>query len=370
MVKNILILGGTGVMGTYLINQLSKSIDYNIYITTRGSYNNNGNTYYITGNAHDILFIRPIIESKRWFVIIDFMHYSTKEFKERCDIFLNNTDQYIYLSSARVYSECLDPITEESNRLLDTTTDAAFLRTDDYSLAKARGENILQSNSKKNWTIIRPYMTYWKNKLDLGYFAKELWLYRILHNRKICFPKDVASKYTTLTSGYDVAKAIVSIIGEERAKGEVYHITENNSYKWNDIIDVYKKVLENKGYRFNILYLEKSMIQPEYIYIYDRLYDRKFDNSKINEFVDNKTFVCATEGIKNAIEEFLLNPVFKNIDWKKHAYWDKITNDYTPIKEIIGTKNKIIYIILRYIVSYNYALKLRNSFLYKFCKKL
>ena len=39
MVKNILILGGKGVMGTYLVNQFSKSIDYNIYITTRGSYN-------------------------------------------------------------------------------------------------------------------------------------------------------------------------------------------------------------------------------------------------------------------------------------------------------------------------------------------
>lgn len=208
-------------------------------------------------------------------------------------------------------------------------------------------------------------MTYWKYKLDMGYFSKELWLYRILHNRKIWFPKDVASKYTTLTSGYDVAKSIISIIGNDNAKGEVFHITENNSYKWQEIIDVYKKVLEDNGYMFNIVYLEKPMIQSEYIYKYDRVYNRMFDNTKINKFINNSTFVCAIDGIKNAIEEFLINPKFNAIDWKKHAYWDRITNDKTPIKEITGTKNKIIYVILRYVISYKYASNLR-----KFCKSI
>lgn len=359
MIKDILILGGTGVMGTYLVDLLDRD-NYSLFITTRKSLSDKNNIHYIQGNAHDLKFVKPLVESKKWHAIIDFMNYSTAEFENKHEIFLNNTDQYIFLSSARVYSGCSNPITEESSRLIDSTTDVEYLKTDDYSLAKAREENILFSFKEKNWTIIRPYMSYYKYKLDLGYFAKELWLYRILHNRKIWFPKDVASKYTTLTSGYDVAKGIISIIGKDEAKGEVFHITENNSYKWQDIINIYKKVLGSKGYEFNVIYLDKPSIQSEYIYKYDRVYNRIFNNQKINNFINNNDFTSATIGIRNAIEEFLINPLFNKIDWKRHAYWDKITNEHTPLNEIPNLKNKIKYIIFRYIISFELAFKLKK----------
>lgn len=149
MIKDILILGGTGVMGTYLVDLLNKNFDYNIFITTRKSYDNKDNVYYIKGNAHDLTFITPLVKSKKWYAIIDFMNYSTIEFEERNEVYLKNTEQYIFLSSARVYSESTNLITEDSNRLLDTVADVTFLKTDDYSLAKAREENILQSKSIK-----------------------------------------------------------------------------------------------------------------------------------------------------------------------------------------------------------------------------
>ena len=59
-------------------------------------------------------------------------------------------------------------ITEESERLLDTSIDQDFLSTDEYSLTKARQEDILQSSKQKNWTIIRPYITYGTSRLQLG----------------------------------------------------------------------------------------------------------------------------------------------------------------------------------------------------------
>ena len=68
-------------------------------------------------------------------------------------------------------------------------------------LPKHVQENILR-NSGDNWTIIRPYMSYSPNRLDLGYYAKELWLYRVLKGRTILFTEDVAKKLDYINSWY------------------------------------------------------------------------------------------------------------------------------------------------------------------------
>ena len=78
-------------------------------------------------------------------------------------------------------------ITEKSKRLLDVCTDEEYLKTDEYALTKVRQENILLSSGKKNWTIIRPYITYNVERLQLGVYEKENWLYRALHGRSIVF---------------------------------------------------------------------------------------------------------------------------------------------------------------------------------------
>lgn len=50
------------------------------------------------------------------------------------------------MSSARVYAENNALISEDSPRLLDVSTDAVYLRTNEYALAKAREENILRNS--------------------------------------------------------------------------------------------------------------------------------------------------------------------------------------------------------------------------------
>jgi hypothetical protein len=112
------------------------------------------------------------------------MIYTTQSFKERVNFLLDATSQYVFFSSSRVYADSEIPITEDSSRLLDVSQDKKFLSTDEYSLAKARQENILRKSKRKNWTIIRPYITYSENRLQLGILEKEEWLYRALQGRK------------------------------------------------------------------------------------------------------------------------------------------------------------------------------------------
>ena len=49
-------------------------------------------------------------------------------------------------------------------------------------------------------------LPYYNNRLQLGIFEKEIWLQRALDGKKIVFSRNIASKYTTLTYGYDVAR--------------------------------------------------------------------------------------------------------------------------------------------------------------------
>lgn len=183
------------------------------------------------------------------------MHYGTEEFKKRYQLLLANTAQYVFLSSSRVYAASETPLTEESLRLVDKVADKDFIRSDDYALAKARQEDLLKISGKDNWTCIRPYMTYDSYRMDLGFFPKELWLYRVLHGKSVLFPLDVASKKTTYTFGDDVAFCISCLIGNPEAKGNVYQIMQSKQHSWNEIIEIYKKALATKGFSMNIKYV-------------------------------------------------------------------------------------------------------------------
>lgn len=235
---NILILGGTGAIGRALIDLL-KSTSWNVLVTSRNVRENENNIRYIKGNAHEEEFLKQCLEIEHWNAIVDFMAYSTKEFSEKVDLFLNKTDQYFFLSSSRVYAESNIPITENSKRIIDVCEDEEYLKTDEYALAKARQENILFNSSKKNWTIIRPYKTYNDNRFQLGMFEKEDWLYRVMMGKTLVFPKEMAKKKTTLTNAIDVSVAIKNLIGNQAAYGEAFHITTTESITWQNVLDIY-----------------------------------------------------------------------------------------------------------------------------------
>lgn len=351
----ILILGGTGAMGKALVDELGNRGD-TLYITSRRSIRSeNSNVNYIQGNAHDLNFIQVLL-NRHYDAIVDFMVYHTKEFEERMHLFLASTNQYMYLSSCRVYAQSEEPLLENSDRLYDVCKDSDYLATDEYALTKAKQENMLIKSSKNNWTIIRPYITYSNERMQLGVFEKEEWLYRALKGKPIVFTSDIATKSTTLTSGKDVAKAMACLIGNKKAYGEIYHITGNQSMTWADILKIYSSAIEKvTGKRPEICMLFNavdtraigSLAQLKY----DRLYNRVFDNSKIVNATDGKiAFESMEEGLTKAVTEFIDGQhTFKQIIWKYEARKDRLSGYKTPLSEIPGRKNKFNYIVHRYI---------------------
>ena len=342
----ILILGGTGAMGKHLANLLASENEINV--TSRGKHSNIENIQYIHGNAKDILFLSDLLKNN-YDAIVDFLSYTTEEFNERFSFFLNKTSHYLFLSSSRVYAASQTPLCEDSPRLLDTINDEKYLSTDEYALCKARCEDLLLSSKKNNWTIIRPYITYAENRFQLGVLEKEYWLFRAINGKKILFSEDIAEKTTTMTYGGDVARAIKALIGNPKALGEAFHITCDYSCSWNEILNTYLDILEKHlNRRPEVFYTKQStnLIRGKYQILYDRYYNRTFDNSKIKGIVNTNDFLMPQEGLKMSLEAFLKKPLFSNFHaGAAEARADHITGDAPNFFIIPGTRQKINYIL-------------------------
>lgn len=357
----ILVLGGTGAIGKAVVDILSKQ--HKVFVTSRQDNKEEINVKYYKGNAHDMTFLIKILDNS-YDVIIDFMMYSTAEFKERFELLLNSTDHYFFLSSSRIYANKEnDAIVETDKKLIEVINDKDYIKSNDYPLEKARQELILTESSYSNWTIIRPYITYNDNRLQLGIFEKEQWLFRVLNGKSMYFTKDIGEKITTLTYGYDVAYIMSFLVENKLGKKEAIHITQNDTIKWREVAYLYKNILEKKlNKKINFLYEENMNDLNVYInqesVKYDRLYNRKFNNNKILNLINEYSFMDTKIGLEKCLETFLNSNIeFRNIDWVLEALIDKRTHDKQNIAYIKGIKSKIKYLLVRYTSIYFFISK-------------
>ncbi len=347
-----LILGGTGSMGVSLVEVLKEKGEH-ITVTSRSKHGSDDFVEYIQGNAHDDVFLDKLLERK-FDVIVDFMSYSTFKFSKRYKRILDSTGQYFLLSSSRVYADSPDDrISENSPRLLDVSTDRRYLATDEYALAKARQEDLLLNCRGNNYTIIRPYITYNTNRMQLGIQEQHNWIRRVIRENEIVFQRDISEHYTTLTYGLDVARAMACLIGNKNAMGEIFHITTGESHRWKDILLLYKEIIYNiTGKNVQIVWQDSSKeiakVANQYQLRYDRLLDRQFDNSKILGICGSGfSFTSLEDGI-NACFDRLLNV---NQGLKCSIPWEAFFDRATRKNHLIAYSNvneKLKYSIYRY----------------------
>ncbi len=325
-VAKVLVLGGTGAMGAYLVPELLDR-GFEVFVTSRSDRESNENRlHYIKGNAKDKMFLEKLIDSKQYDAIVDFMLYNTQEFTERADMLLNNTNHYLYLSSYRVYGESDSPLKEDSPRLLDTLKDKKYLETDEYALAKARQENYLFKSKRKNWTILRPAITYSKDRFFLGNAGTDGFLYRAMNGKSLIFPRGILSKEATMTWAGDAARIIAHLILKKSAFGETVNVSSSESQTWKSILDLYKEYL---GVKVKLVSDQKylDVYGLKYMYMYNRSYDRRIDNTKAQKItgIKQKDLMPLREGLRMELSLFSKNPKFGKIDNKREKKIDNLT---------------------------------------------
>ena len=343
---NVLVLGGTGAMGTHLISFLSVNKDVNVTVTSRKERKSYGKINYIVGNARDGKFMKSLLSNAHYDVIVDFMNYNYEEFLEYHPALLAATDHYLFLSSSRVYANYEGRITEDCPRLLETTEDREFLSTNRYALRKAREEDMLRASGMTNYTIIRPYITYSNRRLQLGIYEKEEWLYRVLNDKPLIMSEGILDKTTTLSFGRDVSFGIYKIaLGKPLA--DAVHITTTENMTWLEILKLYASIIKKRTGKDIILYTSPEMKSIEMIYeggyntIYDRQWNRRFDNAKAEFVCGHIDYLGMREGLSCCLEEFLRdwkiegNELFLPLNSEYEKEMDRLTQDPSEKKAIV-----------------------------------
>lgn len=348
----ILALGATGAIGNLLVKLLARN-GHAVSVTSRSAHTSQANLQYLTGNAQHDAFLKPIL-SEPWDAIIDFMVYDTQTFARRMNQFLQSTDQYVFLSTGRVFASSAPALRESSPRLLDVCRDSSYLATDEYALTKARQEDLLRASQKTNWTIVRPYITFGEARLQLGPLEKEEWLYRATQGRSIVFCESMMDRETTLTDGADVAAMIAELVGRQEALGEDFNLTNGISVSWNSVLDIYLSALAGKrGKKPPVLLQDLDAFckatNPAQVR-YDRIYHRRFDTTKISAIYDFSQISNPLAALAKRVEEALSGTVvFGPINWRAEALRDRAAGEHARMTELSGRRTAVRYLAYRHL---------------------
>ena len=301
----VLVLGGTGAMGSHLCRLLAGR-GCEVVCTTRRERPASGGVSFIVGDAKSPAFLAGLLE-ERWGAIVDFMVRSTSEFCGLYRDFLAATDQYIFTSSYRVYADS-PVISEDSPRLLDVVDDAGYLATDEYALCKARCEDLLLQSGCLNWTIVRPAVTYdgMSGRLQLGVFEANDWLWRAMNGIPVPMPREMLGKQATMSYGGDVAEMIARLIGNPEALGEDFTVSASDHMTWGEVSDAYARVLPFEVVECSLADFER-LRGGVYQIRYDRMLDRVVDNSKVLAAtrMDPKELTKMSKGLGRELRVYL-----------------------------------------------------------------
>lgn len=283
--KKVLVIGATGAMGRYLVPEL---VGLNYSVTGVGLDESapwGDIATYVKGDAFDKDFLGQLLK-EGFDGVVDFMNYGKFDFSDYMELFLENTDHYIFLSSCRIYDDKEQPIKETSPRLWDSTEDEVLKASHDYCIYKAQDEDRLRASKYSNWSIVRPATTFSTMRLQLVTLEFKHCVARALMGKRVILPVQAKDKPATLSWGGDVAKMIARILFKEEAKREAYNVCSAENRTWEEIA----------GYYHDLVGLEAVWVDKEdYLKIlspdlrpqirwqleYARLFRRITDNSKV-----------------------------------------------------------------------------------------
>ena len=132
MKKKILVIGATGAMGQYLVPALAE-MDVEIdAISLDEKESTQLNVRYFKANAKDRATLMGF-QKNHYDCIVDFMTYPTNTLATMMPLMTSFTDQYVYLSSCRVFANEENPIVESSPRLIQAPRAQAAERQESVS---------------------------------------------------------------------------------------------------------------------------------------------------------------------------------------------------------------------------------------------
>ncbi len=286
--KKVLVLGASGAMGRYVVPLLAGkgyAVDAVSLDAPDPSADPPGVTR-IQGNAKEDAFLFPLLE-KHYDGIVDFLIYPTAEVARKLPLMAAACGHYICLSSYRVYDGKDVPVREDARLLIDTADDTILRNSDAYSVYKARGERILRALDRRNWTIVRPSITYSTYRFQLVTLEAPLVVGRTDKGKAVVLPETARGVRGTMTWAGDNARFLAKLLFNDKALGEAFTLATAENHTWGEIADIYaslrglKAVWAPEEDYLRILIADPWNLGAAWQLRNDRLFNRIIDNSKV-----------------------------------------------------------------------------------------
>ena len=206
----ILMMGGTRFIGVYLTKILAAQ-GHEVVLFNRGNKPAPvSGVKQIQGDRTNVEQLKEKLSTVEFDAVFDNNGRELSDTKPLAEIFKGRVQHFVYMSSAGVYLK--------SDQMPHIEGDA----TDPKSrhLGKCETETYL-AESGLPWTSIRPTYIYGpQNYNDL-----EAWFFdRIARDRPIPIPGN-GMHFTQLGHCQDLAKAMAAVLGNERARGQIYNVS-------------------------------------------------------------------------------------------------------------------------------------------------
>lgn len=276
--KKALMIAGGGTLGAYVTDELLRLGHCVDVICLEDQVSKNERLRFYKAKA-TIDYLKSLLAQTHYDGIVNFIHYNDyRDYIPYHELLSQSTEHLIFLSSYRVYADLQHPITESAPQLIDVIDDdPLFHQREDYALAKSKAERFLANNLyPKNWTIVRPVISFSDRRLDINMVTK----HAVLEAAKARKPLQLPLEARNLTAGLDWAgnsgKLIAHLLFKKACIGEAYTISSAQNLTWGEVADIYSDLLHVK-----FEWIPANFPRDNWVWRYDRIYDRKIDNAKV-----------------------------------------------------------------------------------------
>ena len=226
----ILFIGGTGNISAECAAWLHER-GHEIMVVSRGRSAVPPQYRSVLADRKDPAALRSALKAVQADVVINFLGYDLEDVQIDYDLFQKAVRQYIFISSATVYSK--------PPRRLPLTEDAPLGNVWwEYARKKLACEQWLLERWKETRfpvTIVRPSHTYSKRWIPNPVSSSSYTFAARLEQGKPVFVPDDGENPWTLTAATDFAAGLGGLLGKAEAVGEAFHITSDEVLTWNQI---------------------------------------------------------------------------------------------------------------------------------------
>lgn len=279
----ILYVGGTGQISFDCVHE-SVRAGHEVWVFNRGNSNDGlpPETQFITGDFNDDA-VYGKLPGEAFDVVCQFRVFDVEKLQRDIDLWTGRVQQYVFISTASAYHK---PVTVQF-----ITEDVPLVNPHwEYSRKKAACEKLLTDQKKLPFTIMRPSHTS-RDSLTTAMGEGDLAASRMLRGLPVVVPGDGTSLWT-VTAAEDFAGPFVKLLGNPKALGEAFHLTDDRAYSWNTI---YGALGDALGVTPELVHVPTATLvkfNPDWEGPLwgDKAWTVQFDNSKIKSVVGDFTF--------------------------------------------------------------------------------